>query len=64
MRIFSEIGYIESMRDEVFLHKDNTMNLVWFIKIPATEQRYFESAAPAIPSRHVLRVTSIRSTAH
>jgi hypothetical protein len=36
----SEIGYIESMRDELFLHEDNTINLVWFIKVPATGQRY------------------------
>jgi hypothetical protein len=36
----SEIGYIYSMRDELFLKEDNTINLVWFIKIPATGERY------------------------
>lgn len=36
----SEIGYIYSMRDELFLHDDNTINLVWFIKVPASGERY------------------------
>jgi hypothetical protein len=36
----SEIGYIYSMRDELFLNGDNTINLVWFIKVPATGERF------------------------
>jgi hypothetical protein len=36
----SEIGYIYEMRDEVFLQEDNRVNLVWFIKVPATGGRY------------------------
>jgi hypothetical protein len=36
----SEIGYIYSMRDEVFLRDENQVNLVWFIKVPATGNRY------------------------
>lgn len=35
-----EIGYMYSMRDEVFLRDDNRVNLVWFIKVPATGNRY------------------------
>lgn len=36
----SEIGYISSMRDEVFLRDDNRVNLVWFVKVPATGAEY------------------------
>jgi hypothetical protein len=36
----SEIGYIYSMRDEVFLRDENRVNLVWFVKVPATGARY------------------------
>ena len=36
----AEIGYIYSMRDEVFLRDENQVNLVWFIKVPATGARY------------------------
>jgi hypothetical protein len=36
----SEIGYIYEMRDELFLRDDNSVNLVWFIKVPATGSRY------------------------
>ncbi len=36
----SEIGYIYAMRDEIFLRDDNRVNLVWFIKVPATGDRY------------------------
>jgi hypothetical protein len=36
----SEIGYIYAMRDELFLRDDNTINLVWFVKVPATGERY------------------------
>lgn len=36
----SEIGYIYQMRDEVFLRDENRVNLVWFIKVPATGARY------------------------
>ena len=36
----AEIGYIYSMRDEVFLRDDNRVNLVWFVKVPATGARY------------------------
>jgi hypothetical protein len=45
----SEIGYIYSMRDEVFLNENNTVNLVWFIKVPASGNRYscpYESGFP------------------
>ena len=35
----SEIGYIYQMRDELFLKSDNKINLVWFVKIPATGER-------------------------
>jgi hypothetical protein len=34
------MGYIYAMRDELFLKDDNTVNLVWFVKIPATGERY------------------------
>jgi hypothetical protein len=36
----SEIGYIYSMRDEMFLREENRINLGWFIKVPATGNRY------------------------
>jgi hypothetical protein len=36
----AEIGYIASMRDELFLRKENEINLVWFVKIPATGKVY------------------------
>ncbi len=36
----AEIGYIYSMRDEVFLREENRVNLMWFIKVPATGARY------------------------
>ena len=36
----AEIGYIYSMRDEVFLKQENRVNLVWFVKVPATGARY------------------------
>ena len=36
----SEIGYIYQMRNELFLKDDNTINLVWFVKIPATGEIY------------------------
>lgn len=45
----AEIGYIYSMRDEVFLRDDNSVNLVWFIKVPATGARYscsYEHGSP------------------
>jgi hypothetical protein len=35
-----EIGYIYSMRDEIFLRDDNRINLVWFVRVPATGKRY------------------------
>jgi hypothetical protein len=44
-----EIGYIYSMRDEVFLRDDNRVNLVWFIKIPATGERYSCSYEQGFP---------------
>lgn len=34
-----EVGYIYSMRDEVFLRDDNRVNLIWFVKVPATSVR-------------------------
>lgn len=36
----AEIGYIYSMRDEVFLRDENQVNLIWFVKVPATGARY------------------------
>jgi hypothetical protein len=36
----AEIGYIYSMRDEIFLRDENRVNLVWFVKVPATGARY------------------------
>lgn len=36
----SEIGYIYQMRNELFPKDDNKINLVWFVKIPATGERY------------------------
>jgi hypothetical protein len=36
----TEIGYISSMRDEVFLRDENRVNLVWFVKVPATGAEY------------------------
>jgi hypothetical protein len=36
----AEIGYIYSMRNEFFLRDENRVNLVWFIKVPATGARY------------------------
>ena len=30
----SEIGYIYAMRNDLFLKDDNTINLVWFVRIP------------------------------
>jgi hypothetical protein len=45
----SEIGYIYDMRDELFLQDDNRVNLVWFIKVPATGGRYscsYERGSP------------------
>jgi hypothetical protein len=36
----SEVGYIYAVRDEFFLQDDNRVNLVWFIKVPATGERY------------------------
>ena len=36
----AEIGYIYSMRDEVFLRDENQVNLIWFIKVPSTGARY------------------------
>jgi hypothetical protein len=46
----SEIGYVYSMRDEMFLRDDNRVNLVWFIKIPATGDRYSCSYERGFPS--------------
>jgi len=36
----AEIGYIYSMRDEIYLREAPEKNLVWFIKVPATGVRY------------------------
>jgi hypothetical protein len=36
----AEIGYIYSMRDEIFLRDENRVNLVWFIKVPTSGARY------------------------
>jgi hypothetical protein len=36
----AEIGYIYSMRDEIYLREAPEKNLVWFIKVPATGARY------------------------
>ena len=36
----AEIGYIYSMRDEIYLRDVPEKNLVWFIKVPATGVRY------------------------
>lgn len=36
----AEIGYIYSMRDDIFLDEENRVNLVWFVKVPATGARY------------------------
>ena len=36
----AEFGYVYSMRDEIFLRDENRVNLVWFIKVPATGARY------------------------
>lgn len=36
----AEIGYIYSMRDEIFLREAPEKNLVWFIKVPETGTRY------------------------
>jgi hypothetical protein len=45
----AEIGYIYSMRRDVFIRPDNTLNLVWFIKIPATGRRYSCSYEDGFP---------------
>jgi hypothetical protein len=45
----SEIGYIYSMRRDVFVRPDNTLNLVWFIKVPATGRRYSCSYEDGFP---------------
>ena len=45
----SEIGYIYSMRDEIFLRDENRVNLVWFIKVPATGARYSCSYEEGFP---------------
>ena len=47
-----EIGYIYSMRDEVFLRDENRVNLVWFIKVPATGSRYSCSYERGFPDFH------------
>ena len=49
----SEIGYIYSIRDEVFLRDDNQVNLVWFIKVPATGNRYSCSYEQGFPEFRV-----------
>jgi hypothetical protein len=49
----SEVGYVYSMRDEVFLQKDNRVNLVWFIKVPATGNRYSCSYEGGFPEFRV-----------
>lgn len=36
----AEVGYIYEMRDETFLRDENQVNLVWFIKVPATGSRF------------------------
>src|SRR5258708_6341807 len=36
----AEIGYVYSMRNEIFLRDENEVNLVWFVKVPATGARY------------------------
>jgi hypothetical protein len=36
----TEVGYIYSMRNEIFLRDENRVNLVWFVKVPATGARY------------------------
>jgi hypothetical protein len=36
----SEVGYVYEMRDEIFLRDDNRVNLIWFIKVPATGAKY------------------------
>ena len=45
----SEIGYVYSMRRDVFIRPDNTLNLVWFIKVPATGRRYSCSYEDGFP---------------
>jgi len=36
----AEIGYIYSMRDEIYSREAPEKNLVWFIKVPVTGARY------------------------
>jgi hypothetical protein len=46
----SEIGYVSSMRDEIFLRPDDRINLVWFVKIPSTGALYSCSYERGFPS--------------
>jgi hypothetical protein len=45
----AEIGYVYDMRDEVFLRDDSQVNLVRFIKVPATGARYSCSYEEGFP---------------
>jgi hypothetical protein len=45
----TEIGYISSMRNEVFLRDENRVNLVWFVKVPATGAEYSCSYEYGLP---------------
>src|ERR1700733_8248239 len=45
----AEVGYVHEMRDEIFLRDDNQVNLVWFIKVPATGGRYSCSYEEGFP---------------
>lgn len=39
--VVAEIGYVESMRNELFLRGDDPRrNLVWFVRVPATGADY------------------------
>lgn len=46
----AEVGYIYSMRDELFLRDDNQINLVWFVEVPATGARYSCSYERGFPN--------------
>ena len=45
----AEFGYIHSMRDELFLLDDNQINLVWFVKVPASGELFSCSYARGFP---------------
>jgi hypothetical protein len=55
----AQIGYIYSIRDEIFLREENRVNLVWFIKVPATGARYscsYEGGFPGFRQGDDVRV--------